>query len=661
MRQPAAFFAPNTVYKTKYVLTAAAGYRFDPAVDAYHSVAIANLGTGSFSADVTSGAATSDTLTIIVTWPTTGAATILSSDIAIGTVAPATGAAQTNGTIALTHADANVVWSGDGGTTYAVASGTFAAVTSYKTKYVLTASAGYAFDSAAGAYDQNGARDLTGRIANLGAGTFAATVSTASSSNDTLTVIVTWPTTAPATIVPADISIGTAAPLTGAAQADGSSVFNHATASIAWSADNGSSYQPASGTFSIGTSYKTRYVLTALTGYQFNATAGAYNTIGIASLGAGAFTAQVSTTSLANDTLTIIVAWPATAISDKVKISLNNTADFQAYSGHTLIPAQGLSVAAADDYSITLVNDSIDTTNPSAPLTAAMVKSVRVLDGQGNNALKNVQVVSSGVAQNHPWSLTITIGKNTTSAARTITVTVDTATAQRIDIRNLAGFTNPTIDYANQPNPRRAYPYEYGNYYYFLPGDLLSMQTSSMGLIPAGVQLVGKSSSKTSPLTNTLFNTSTYQFRYTFTMPSEPVFMSVTSTDGKAAHSILARATIPGVVLPALSGGATFVQATARALATDHSGDIVTVNPGSYDHRMYKITGIEVRSELLNVVLPSTSNGDGTYSFAMPFTDAVVTVLVERIVSNPIEVEVANHSGAQVTQDLEAFLCGRYD
>lgn len=366
----------------------------------------------------------------------------------------------------------------------------------------------------------------------------------------------------------------------------------------------------------------------------------------------------MSTTSLANDTLTIIVAWPATASSDKVKISLNNTADFQAYSGDTLIPAQGLTVAAADDYSITLVNGSIDTTNPSAPLTAAMVKSIRVVDGQGNNALKNVQVVSSGVAQNHPWSLTITIGKNTTSAARTITVTVDTATAQRIDIRNLAGFTSPTIDYANQPNPRRAYPYEYGNYYYFLPGDLLSMQTSSMGLIPAGVQLVGKSSSKTSPLTNTLFNTSTYQFRYTFTMPSEPVFMSVTSTDGKAAHSILARATIPGVVSPKLSGGATFVQATARALATDHSGGIVTVNPGSYDHRMYKVTGIEVRSELLNVVLPSTANGDGTYSFAMPFTDAVVTVLVERIVSNPIEVKVTNHSGAQVTQDLEAYYAG---
>ncbi|RKP54030.1 hypothetical protein D7Z26_11615 [Cohnella endophytica] len=650
--------APNTVYKTKYVLTSASGYRFDQAADAYNSVAIANLGAGSFSADVSSADAANDTLTIVVTWPATGAATISSSDLTIGTVAPVTGAVQANGTNAFTHATAVVTWSGDGGTTYATASGIFAAITSYKSKYVLSASAGYAFDSTAGVYGKNGARDLAGRIANLGTGTFAATVSTASSSNDTLTVIVTWPVTAPVNIVPSDISIGTAAPLTGSAQTNGSNVFNHATASIGWSSDNGSSYNPAGGIFAIGTSYKTKYVLTAVSGYQFNATAGAYNAISIANLGTGTFTVQVSTTSLPNDTLTIIVAWPATAITDTVKISLNNTVDFQAYSGNTLIPSLGLSVAAEDDYSITLVNNSIDTADPSAPLTAAMVKSIRVLDNQGNNMLKSIQAVSSGVAQNHPWSLKLTINKNSLSAVRTITVTVDTATALRIDIRNLVGFTSPTIEYAIQPNSRNAYPYEYGNYFYFLPGDELLMKTSSLGLIPAGVQLVGKQTSKTTPVKNTLFNTTSYQFRYTFTMPNEPAFLTVTSTDGRAAHNIVVRATIPGVVLPTLSGGVTLVQATARASATDHSGDIITVNPGSYDHRIYKVTGIEVRSELLNVVLPMTDNGNGTYSFAMPFTDAIVTVLVERIVSNPIEAEVKNNSGAQATQDLEAYYAG---
>ncbi|MFC5404807.1 S-layer homology domain-containing protein [Cohnella soli] len=658
-------YAPNTVYQTRYVLTAANGYQFNAAANAYNAVTIANLGGGSFSATVSTSVTTNDTLTIVVTWPATGAATIGSADVSIGTVAPVAGTLQANGTNTFAHATSAVVWSADGGASYTAASGTYAAATIYKTKYVLTASASYAFDGTADVYEKNGARDLTSRISHLGAGAFAATVSTTSTHNDTLTIIVGWPATGAATIVPADISIGTVAPMTGAAQTNGSNIFNHATSSITWSADNGSSYQSAGGTFAIGKSYKTKYVLTASTGYAFDAAADIYEKNGardlsgrISNLRAGTFTAQTSTTSEQNDTLTIIVTWPATAITDTVKVSLNNSTDFQAYSGSTVIPAQGLAINAEDDYSITLVNESIDTTDPSAPLTAALVKSLSVTDGQGINVLKNVQVVSSGVAQNHPWSLKITINKNAASAARTITVTVNSDAAKRIDIRNLIGFTNPTIAYATQPNARNAYPYEYGNYFYFLPGDSLTMQTTSSGLIPAGVQLVGKNTSKTTPVTNTLFDTTNYKFRYVFTMPSEPIFLSVTSTDGKAAHNIAVQATIPGVVSPKLSGGSTFVQGTVRAPATDHSGDIVTVDPGSYNRRMYKVTGVEVRSELLNVALPVTANGNGTYSFAMPFTDANVTVLVQKIVSNPIQTEITTNANAEMTVDLEEYYPG---
>ncbi|MFB9279464.1 S-layer homology domain-containing protein [Cohnella cellulosilytica] len=650
-------YAPNTVYRTKYVLTADGGYTFNSAMNAYNAVAVENPGGVVLSADVSTSGVFNDTLTIEITWPATGAAEIVPADISIGTMAPSTGATQANGTNAFAHAAGVVTWSSDGGASYAEADGAYAAAQVYKTKYVLTAMEGYAFDSAASVYEKNGARDLSGRIANLGAGAFSATVSTASSSNDTLTIVITWPATGAAIIVPADLSIGTAAPVTGAAQSDGSNSFNHVSSSIAWSADNGVTYEPAGGTFAIGKSYRTRYVLTAAAGYQFNATAGAYDAISIVNLGAGTFTAQVTTTSTSNDTLTIIVAWPATEIADSVKIHIGNTTDFRAYSGSTLIPEQGLVVSAENDYSITLVNESIDTTNPSAPLTAAMVKSIFVRDSLGNEVPMSVQTVSTGVAQNHPWSLQITIDRNATAAARLITVTVNTDTARRIDIRNLIGFTNPTIEYL-YPTLGGVSPYEYGNYYYFLTGDQLKLQTTSSGLIPAGVQIVGKNTSKTSPVTNTLFDTTNYRFGYTFSMPSEPIFLSVTSTDGKAAHNIAVQATIPGVLTPTLSGGPQFVQATARAPATDYSGAIITVDPGSYNRRMYKVTGVEVRSDLLNVALPVTPDGDGTYSFVMPFTDANVTVLVQKIVSNPIETEITTNANAEMTVALEEYYPG---
>lgn len=651
-------YAPKTVYKTKYVLTADDGYRFDSVMNAYNAITVTNLNGAGLSADVSTSRMTNDTLTIVVTWPATDAAAIAPADISIGTVAPVTGATQANGTNTFAYTTGDVTWSSDGGASYAAAAGTYAAAKSYQTKYVLTSMAGYVFDSTAGVYEKNGGKDLSDRIANLGSSPFSATVSTASSSNDTLTIVVTWPATGAAIIVPADITIGTAAPITGAGQSNGSNRFNHASPSISWSSDDGSSYQPAGGTFTIGKRYKTKYVLTADENYQFDQAAGAYDSISIVNLNdEGTFTAQVSTTSVADDTLTIIVTWPATAITDTVKVSINNTIDFRTYAGDTLIPAEGLTISSETDYSITLVNESINTRNPSAPLTAAMVKSIIVKDGQGNELPASVETVSTGVAQYHPWSLKITIGKNESAVARLITVTVDADTAQRIDIRNLNGFAIPTINYA-QLTMRNDYPNHYGNYFYFLPGDFLSMQTTSDRLIPAGIQLVGKNTSQMSPTTNTLFDTLNYRFGYTFSMPSEPIFLSVISTDGKAAHDIIVNATIPGVVSPTVTGGSNFVKATVSKPATDYSGALITVDPGSYNSRMYKVTGIEVRSKLLNVTLPVTVNGDGTYSFEMPFTDANVTILIQKNVHIPIKTEINSNDNAEMTVDLEEYYAG---
>ncbi|MHA6482394.1 S-layer homology domain-containing protein [Paenibacillus sp. strain BS8-2] len=650
-------FAPITVYRTKYVLTANAGYTFDSAINAYHSINVQNEGGVVTSAEVSAETEANDTLTIEVTWAATEAATITGTDISIGTIAPVTGEAQVSGTHTFAHATGNVTWSSDGGASFAAAGGTYEASAVYRTKYELTAMTGYRFDSAAGVYEKNGARDLSGRIVNLGAGTFSAAVTTTITSNDTLTIVVIWPATGAAKIVPADISIGTSAPITGADQSNGTNRFDHASSSITWSGDNGDTYQPASGVYGIGKSYKTMYVLTASTNYQFDATAEAYSSIAIANLGTGTFSALVTTTVRANDTLTIIVSWPATAKIDTVKINMSNRTDLKAYSGNTLIPTQGLIVSAENDYSITLVNESIDAANPSAPLAAVMVTGIQVRDGAGNIVPMSVERVSTGVAQNHPWSLKINIERNASMSDRGITITVNTDTARRIDIRNLLGFSNPTIEYL-YTNLGSGYPYEYGNYYYFRTGDWLRLQTSSSGLIPAGVQIVGKDTSQTTSVTNTLFDTTNYQFGYTFAMPSEPIFLSVTSTDGKAAHHIAVQATIPGVITPTLTGGPQFVQATARTQASDYSGAIITVNPGDYNRRMYKVTGVAVRSDLLNVSLPVTSVGDGTYSFVMPFTDANVTVMVQKIVSNKVETAISTNANAEMKVDLEEYYPG---
>ncbi|MFE4710690.1 cadherin-like beta sandwich domain-containing protein, partial [Paenibacillus sp. NPDC056722] len=203
------------------------------ATNSYKAVELTNGTTYYFAVQASNATGAIGYSNEVSALPQKGTTAVAATDLTIGTAVPVTGATQADGTNTFNHATAAVTWSSGGA--YAPASGTYLSGTAYKTKYVLTADTGYVFDATANAYGKNGAQDLSGRITHLGAGTFTATVSSTVKTNDTLTIVTTWPTTAVNTIAATDLTIGTAVPVTGATQADGTNTFNHATAAVTWS------------------------------------------------------------------------------------------------------------------------------------------------------------------------------------------------------------------------------------------------------------------------------------------------------------------------------------------------------------------------------------------------------------------------------------------
>ncbi|WP_312650084.1 S-layer homology domain-containing protein [Aminipila sp.] len=112
----------------------------------------------------------------------------------------------------------------------------------------------------------------------------------------------------PTTTIAKPITIGTTAPVTAVVIADGTNtVPTGATAPVITWSDDGTAYATASGNFSAGTEYKTKYVYTASTGYEFDSTIAASN---ITVINGGAVAVVLSD---ANKTLTITVTWPITA------------------------------------------------------------------------------------------------------------------------------------------------------------------------------------------------------------------------------------------------------------------------------------------------------------------------------------------------------------
>ena len=106
------------------------------------------------------------------------------------------------------------------------------------------------------------------------------------------------------------ITIGTTAPVAAAAMANGTNPAPEGASGpvVTWSANNGISWT-ASGSFGPGRVYKTKYVYTANTGYQFDSTLAATD-ISVTNLGSG--TKNVARTN-SNKTLTVTVTWPTTA------------------------------------------------------------------------------------------------------------------------------------------------------------------------------------------------------------------------------------------------------------------------------------------------------------------------------------------------------------
>lgn len=152
------------------------------------------VGTVTVKAVAKDGSLKEGTIIITITAPVIG-----SSDITIGTVAPVKDAAKADGTNTFAHASAVVSWASGG--EYAPANGSYAAATTFTTKYILTAASGYKFDNTVHVYEVDGAKSIAGNI--TGEFSFTATVSTDVNPDDTLTIVVTWPATeAEATLTP---------------------------------------------------------------------------------------------------------------------------------------------------------------------------------------------------------------------------------------------------------------------------------------------------------------------------------------------------------------------------------------------------------------------------------------------------------------------------
>ncbi len=116
--------------------------------------------------------------------------------------------------------------------------------------------------------------------------------------------------TTPPVTIGKTITIAATAPVTAATITNGTNTPPAGASGpvITWSADNGVSWT-ASGSFAAGTVYKTKYVYTANTDYQFDSAITAGD-ISVTNLGSG--TKNVALTD-SNKTLTITVTWPATA------------------------------------------------------------------------------------------------------------------------------------------------------------------------------------------------------------------------------------------------------------------------------------------------------------------------------------------------------------
>jgi hypothetical protein len=120
------------------------------------------------------------------------------SAVTINTQAPVAGSEIANGSSTIDHATGPVVtWSADGGVNFAAANAgdKFSAPIAYQTKYVYDADENYRFDK--DIENTVGTAASTIVVNNLGGDSVTAAVTTTSTSNDTLTITLTWPAARP--------------------------------------------------------------------------------------------------------------------------------------------------------------------------------------------------------------------------------------------------------------------------------------------------------------------------------------------------------------------------------------------------------------------------------------------------------------------------------
>ena len=210
-----------------------------------------------------------------------------------GVIAPVSGAAPVTTAINTDQYTGTVSWSPN--------HNPFKGSTVYTATITLTAKAGYT-------------------LAGVAANTFTVAGATATHAADSGTVTAVFPVTAAETIAKA-ITIGTVAPVKDVVMANGANIAPQGAAGpvVTWSADGGASYGAASGTFTAGTVYKTKYVYTASTGYVFDSTI-VENDITVTNLGSGTKTVELTDS---NQTLTITVTWPATGVDPDIA-AVNN-------------------------------------------------------------------------------------------------------------------------------------------------------------------------------------------------------------------------------------------------------------------------------------------------------------------------------------------------
>ncbi|UPM54342.1 Ig-like domain-containing protein [Gottfriedia acidiceleris] len=236
----------------------------------------------------------------------------LPKPITINTIQPKVGEVMDAGLNQVNNTSLVVKWSTDNKVTWKDTDGLYQPVTQYWTRYVYTADRGFKFDSTIS--KTNITVPPSPAVVS-----YSVIPSSVNRDGDTLTIDVKWAVTGALQFVDG-VSIGTAAPVAGEEMADGINTVTTglaATPTVTWSKNDGASWSAASGNYAGATTYKTKYVYTAETGYSFKENP-------IVTGVTGGVVDSVVRSGPMNNILTIIVTWNPTEAATLSSISVSS-------------------------------------------------------------------------------------------------------------------------------------------------------------------------------------------------------------------------------------------------------------------------------------------------------------------------------------------------